>query len=171
MRWIFCLNFTLNLSGWLWGRVDDAGKVWKWTLDPGFLDKTTFHRSSEREPALLTASHEINWGACHSMQALPWSQAILLNFNFEVGVHAYVVNAYVNGIIVESHFKAVRWTSFSSKSNQDWWCQITSFSYSDPFPQGEFLPGLHISNHRFGWIGLTTSSWKGSFMVNQIGRK
>ena len=44
---------------------------------------------------------------------------ILLNFNLEVGVHAYVVNAYVNGNIVESHFKAVRWKSFSSKSNQD----------------------------------------------------
>ena len=106
--------------------------------------------------------HEINWGACHSMQALSWSQVILLNFNFEVGVYAYVVNAYVNGIIVESHFKAVRWKSFSFKSNQDWWfmnpCWINSFSYSDPFPQGEFLPGLDISNHRFGWIGLTTSS-------------
>ena len=63
---------------------------------------------------------EINWWACHRMQALPRSQVILIDFNFEVGVHAYVVNAYVNGNIVESHFKAVRWKSFSSKSNQDW---------------------------------------------------
>jgi len=30
----------------------------------------------------------------------------------QVGVHAYVVNAYVNGNIVESHFKAVRVSSY-----------------------------------------------------------
>ena len=36
--------------------------------------------------------------AAHTLGTFPW----------KVGVHAYVVNAYVNGNIVESHFKAVR---------------------------------------------------------------
>ena len=36
--------------------------------------------------------------AAHTLETFPW----------KVGVHAYVVNAYVNGNIVESHFKAVR---------------------------------------------------------------